>query len=132
MTSKDAVAGFFSAFGSGDFEGVLNAFDDNVKIVAVREGALQEGSLYGTYEGREGLQAFLSGMGSEFNTQAFDVANVMGEGNVAFANGSFTHEIKKTGKLFSSDWALMCVVENGKIKEYHFFEDSQSYTEANQ
>ena len=130
MTSKETVQAFFTAFGNGDMEGVFDVFDPNTKIVAVRDESLKSGFLHGTYNGVDGVQQFISGMGSQFNTQAFAVDNVVGEGNVAFANGSFTHEIKSTGKHFTSDWALMCVVDNDKIQEYHFYEDSHNYMEA--
>ena len=69
-------------------------------------------------------------LGKTFDTKAFSVGHVIGQGDVAFANGSFLHLVKSTGKPFSSDWALMSVVKDGKILEYHFYEDSAAFAQA--
>jgi ketosteroid isomerase-like protein len=129
LSSADVVKGFFGAFGKGDVEGVVNSFHEKATIVAVRKGD-RKGNHYGNYAGREGARAFVTVLGKTFDTQAFAVDHVIGEGNVAFASGSFTHKLKTTGKLFTSDWALKCIVENGKILEYHFYEDSEAFRDA--
>jgi uncharacterized protein len=129
-SSADVVRGFFAAFGKGDADGVINSFHPEVAITAVRRAERKPDQLYGTYAGREGAKAFLVALGKTFDTQAFSVANVIGEGGIAFANGSFVHKVRTTGKPFASDWALMCVVKEGKILEYHFYEDSAAYVDA--
>lgn len=128
-SSADVVKGFFAAFGKGDVEGVVNSFHEKATIVAVRKGD-RKGNHYGNYAGREGARAFVTVLGKTFDTQAFAVDHVIGEGNVAFASGSFTHKLKTTGKLFTSDWALKCIVQDGKILEYHFYEDSEAFRDA--
>ncbi|PJZ52360.1 nuclear transport factor 2 family protein [Leptospira adleri] len=128
--SADVVKDFFSAFGNGDFEGILNLFHDDVSIVAVRNDSDRSG-LYGSYKGKEGLKKFLSNLGTHFDTKSFSVDSVIGEGNVAFANGSFVHKLKTTGNLFNSDWALKCVIRDNRIFGYHFYEDSAAFEKAN-
>ena len=129
-SSKEVVGNFFEAFGNGDFQGILDTFHPQVKIIAVRDSEVSSNSLFGRYEGAEGLKSMLTGLGNEFNTKAFEVENIIGDGNVAFANGSFAHEIKSTGKLYESTWALMCKVEDDKIIAYNFYEDSKRYYDA--
>jgi uncharacterized protein len=128
-SSVDVVKGFFAAFGKGDGEGVVNSFHEKASIVAVRKGE-RKGNHYGTYSGREGARAFITVLGKSFDTQAFSVDHVIGEGNVAFASGTFTHKLRSTGKLFTSDWALKCIIQDGKILEYHFYEDSEAFRDA--
>lgn len=129
--SKEVVQGFFNAFGKGDFDGIINSFHDSCTIVGIRDAQRNGTQVYGTYKGKEGAKAFLSNLGNAFDTKAFSVQNVIGEGNISFANGKFTHIVKSTGKSFSSDWALMCVIKDDKIFEYHFYEDSEKFSEAN-
>jgi len=128
--SKDVVQGFFTAFGSGDFNGVVNSFHDSCTVVAVRDGQQSGDQIHGTYKGKNGAKTFLSNLGNVFDTKAFSLENIIGEGNVSFANGKFTHIVKSTGKSFSSDWALMCIIKEDKIFEYHFYEDSDKFSEA--
>lgn len=116
---SDVVKAFFAAFGKGDFEGIIATFHPQATISAVREGK-QQGSHYGTYKGKDGAKAFISSLGQMFDTQAFAVNNVVGEGDVVFADGTFVHKIKSTGKLFASAWALKVTVKDGQIFNYHF------------
>ena len=129
--SKEVVQGFFTAFGNGDFSGVVNSFHDSCTVTAIRESQRNESQIYGTYRGKEGAKTFLINLGNAFDTKAFTVENIIGEGSVSFANGKFTHVVKSTGKSFPSDWALMCVIKDDKIFEYHFYEDSEKFSESN-
>jgi ketosteroid isomerase-like protein len=124
------VKDFFTAFGKGDFQGILNTINDHCTIIAVRAGERSGKQLYGTYQGKEGVKEFLSNLSATFDTKAFSVEHIVGDSNIVFANGKFTHQLKTTGKLFSSDWTLMCVVKEGKILEYHFLEDSAMFVQA--
>lgn len=129
-SSTDVVKQFFDAFGKGNVDGVIATFHPQAEIVAVRKASRKEGEVYGTYSGTDGARAFIASLGNAFDTKAFSVDSIVGDGKVAFASGSFTHELKSTHKPFTSDWALKCVVEDGKIREYHFFEDSAAFVEA--
>jgi uncharacterized protein len=131
MESKEVVQGFFTAFGQGDLNGVINSFHDSCTIVSIRDCQRSNNQLYGTYKGKDGVKTFLSNLGNAFDIKAFTVENVIGDGNVSFANGKFTNLVKSTGKSFQSDWALMCVIKNDKIFEYHFYEDSEAFSESN-
>jgi ketosteroid isomerase-like protein len=129
--SKEVVQDFFNAFGKGDFDGIVNSFHDSCTIIGIRDAERMGTKIYGTYKGKDGAKVFVSNLGNTFDTKAFSVENVIDEGNIAFANGIFTHIVKSTGKVFSSDWALMCVIKDDKIFEYHFYEDSEKFSEAN-
>lgn len=129
--STESVKAFFNAFGKGDFDGIINSFHDECLIIAIRDGVRTDKQIYGTYKEKEGAKAFISNLGNAFDTKAFSVDNIIGEGNIAFANGKFTHIVKSTGKSFTSDWSLMCIIKDGKILEYHFYEDSAKFVEAN-
>lgn len=133
-TTNDSTApikAFFDAFAKGDFEGILNAFHAETTITGIREDERKEKDLYGTYKGIEGVKEFLTKLGNTFDTQSFSVENIIGGEGIAFANGKFVHKVKATGKLFPSDWALYAVIRDGEIYEYHFYEDSARFEEAN-
>lgn len=130
IESTEAVKAFFNAFGQGDPDGVIEAFHPETTITAVRPGQRADNALYGTYRGKEGARNFISNIVSAFNTKAFSVESIIGEGEVVFANGSFTHQLKSTAKVFESAWALRVVVKDGKIFEYFFYEDSEKLAEA--
>lgn len=124
------VRAFFAAFSTGNLDGILATFDPRAEITAVRQGRRADGQLHGTYHGEAGVRAFVTNLGATFETQAFSVEDVVGAGEVAFANGRFTHKVKATGKLFTSDWALRCQVRDGRIQAFQFYEDSAAFVEA--
>ncbi|QSQ20835.1 nuclear transport factor 2 family protein [Pyxidicoccus parkwayensis] len=129
-SAADVVKGFFDAFGKGDGEAVVNSFHKDAVITAVRKGERKGTQLHGTYNGQQGAKDFVTNLGKNFDTKAFSVDSVIGEGNVAFASGAFVHNIRTTGKPYASDWALKVIVKDGKILEYHFYEDSAGFVEA--
>jgi uncharacterized protein len=131
QSSTETVKQFFAAFAKGDVEGIVETFDQAANIVAVRAGRPENTEPYGSYSGKAGAREFVANLGRTFDTQAFSVDALIAEGDTAFARGSFTHKVKATGRLYSSDWALTCVVRGGKIVEYRFFEDSASFARAN-
>lgn len=129
-SSSQVVKQFFAAFGRGDLDGIVATFDPNATIVAVRSGPRRAREVYGTYTGTPGVREFVANLGNAFETKAFTVDVVVGEGDFAFAKGSFSHRIKTNDKTFDSDWALMCRVRGERIVEYRFFEDSAALVAA--
>ncbi len=129
--SSEPVKTFFEAFIKGDFQGILDTFHVDTTITAIREAERNSGSLYGTYKGSAGVKEFLNNLGNTFDNQSFSVENIVGGEGIAFANGRFVHKVKATEKLYPSDWALFTVIKEGKIYEYHFYEDSARFEEAN-
>ncbi len=129
--SKDVLGQFFKAFGNQDLQGLLDTFHNDVEIYAIRKSKQKEEQIYGGYKGIKGVKTFLTNLGSTFDTQSFVVDHMIGEADIAFANGSFVHKVKATGKLFTSDWALCVKVKEEKIISYQFFEDSAAFEEAN-
>ncbi|TGK29457.1 nuclear transport factor 2 family protein [Leptospira gomenensis] len=125
------VNGFFAAFGKGDLAAVVASFHENASIIAVRDVARKTGELYGSYSGKKGAEEFVTNLGKTFDTKEFVVETVIGNKNVVFANGRFKHELKSTGKIYESDWALKCVIKNDKIIEYRFYEDTSRFEAAN-
>jgi len=130
LQSSEVVRQFFNAFGQGALEQAVALFEPHATVVAVREGEPETGSIYGTYRGQSGARTFLQNVGQSFDTQAFAVDQVVGQGEIAFAKGSFAHQLKTTRRLFVSDWALMCRVVGDKIVEFRFFEDSAALVTA--
>lgn len=132
-TNKQVVASYFQAFGQGNMEVVRQHFHPDCKIVSVKDDIRSKGQLHGSYHGLEEAKTFLANISRLFDTQSFDVLSLMdAEDNVVYAHGSFAHNVKATGKTFNSDWVQRCVIADGKILEYRFYEDSAAYEVAAQ
>lgn len=124
---KGVVDRFFTAFGAGDVERVLDTAHEDVEVVTRGPDAVP---WYGTYHGREGLRRFLDELDAATRTEAFSVDRMVGEDGTVFAAGHLEHRIPETGNVFESDWALRCEVGDGGIVEYQFFEDTAAAAAA--
>lgn len=131
LSNKTVIENYFNAFSKGDIAAVLRIFHPECLIVSVREGERGNGQLHGSYRSRAEASEFLANISRLFETKSFTVESIM-EGNkhVVYANGTFVHKVKATAKLFYSTWVQRCIIENGMIKEYRFYEDSAAYEEA--
>ena len=130
-SNKVVVQNYFKAFQSGDLEGVLNIFHPSCYIVSVKEEERPTEQLHGIYRTREEAKQFLENIVNLFETKDFTVDTLYeAEGNVVIAKGTFSHLVKSSGKLFNSNWVQWCLVEDGMIKEYRFYEDSAALMEA--
>ena len=121
---------YFNAFQQGNMDDVLNAFHKDCLIVSVRDKERSREQLHGTYRTKEQAKQFLQKIVNHSDPKDFVVEKVMGDGNIVFANGWCTHKVKATGKMFISDWVQRCIIENNKIKEYRFYEDSAAFVKA--
>ncbi|OUR90974.1 hypothetical protein A9Q87_13500 [Flavobacteriales bacterium 34_180_T64] len=127
----DVVKDYFNAFQNGDMEQVLNSFHPDCYIVSVKEEERPREQLHGIYRTKDEAKQFLNNITSLFNTKDFTVENILPAGdNLVMANGTFSHIVKATGKLFNSTWVQLCIIEDEKIKEYRFYEDSAAFVEA--
>ena len=130
-SNKSVVKRYFKAFSKGDMDSVLEIFHPECLIVSVKEGGRTEGQLHGSYRSRKQAKDFLNNITNLFDTKNFQVQSIMeGEKSVVYANGTFTHKVKATGKLFHSTWVQRCIIQDAMIKEYRFYEDSAAYEKA--
>lgn len=128
--SADIVRSFFDALGAGRLDDVASLFAPEANITAVRASERRPRELYGTYVGRAGIRELVTTLGEMFRPRAFVISDVIADGEIAYASGTFTQSVIATGKLFHSDWALRCIVRDGAIHSYQFFEDSAALLEA--
>ena len=96
--------------------------------MSVREGKRLPGQLHGSYFTKQEAKVFLANIHALFIPQSFEVESITeGADNVVYANGTFSHLVRSTGKLFKSTWVQRCIIKDGMIKEYRFYEDSAAY-----
>ncbi len=121
------VEHFFAAFGKGDLDGLLDTMHPDVKIEVEGPASIPH---YRTYNGKDGARSFIQDLGSNLQTQQFEVQSLLGDENVVMAAGVFKHVVISTGKVFQSSWALRCEIKDDKIAHYRFYENTAAALEA--
>ncbi|GEM_PF-6239487 len=86
--------------------------------------------LHGTFVGVEGAKQFFGGFAELPEPGDFHVTASFGTAMHAALYRTPRHKVRRAGKDFVSDWALVCEVEDGRTGLYHFYEDTEAFANA--
>ena len=78
----------------------------------------------GTNRGPESIVRAFQGIGKTWETKAFEVREILEQGDKVAMFGSFTYRGRETGMEITSPFSLLAKVHNGKISYVQFLEDS--------
>jgi ketosteroid isomerase-like protein len=121
------VENFFGALGSGNEEAALELVTPDATFEVQGPPSVP---IYGRFEGREGVRRFIATLRELFDTERFDVRQSTQCDGLAFAYGYMQHRVRKTRRVFRSEWALYCEVHEGRIHTYRMFEDTAALAAA--
>ncbi len=127
MSDTSAVGKFFGSLKEGDIDGAIDAVHEEAVFSAPGPDTVP---IYNTFHGKDGAREFIRILGELFDTEAFEIYDIVESGEYVFAVGLMKHRVKKTNRLFECEWALVCKVKDGKIISYKMFEDTAALEKA--
>ena len=78
----------------------------------------------GTNKGPESIVRAFEGMGRVWETKAFEIRDVMEQGDKVALFGSFTYRGRESGQEITSLFSLLAKVRDGRIYYLQFLEDT--------
>ena len=78
----------------------------------------------GTNKGPESIVRAFEGIGAAWETEAFEVRDVLEQGDKVAMFGSFTYRGRKSGVHITSPFSLLAKIKDGKIFFVQFLEDT--------
>ena len=78
----------------------------------------------GTNKGPESIVRAFEGIGAAWETKAFDVREILEQGDRVAMFGSFTYRGRKSGVDITSPFSLLAKIKGGKIFFVQFLEDT--------
>jgi ketosteroid isomerase-like protein len=78
----------------------------------------------GTNRGPESIVRTFEGVGRVWETKAFQISDVIEQGNTVATFGSFTYRGRESGKETTSPFSILAKVTDGKIHYLQFLEDT--------
>ena len=126
-TSSQVVQNYFDTFFTHDVDKTLDCLTDDVEWRV--QGATDVPTI-GVRHGKEEVREWLQLFPQHFEPLDFEIARTFENGDQVVVIGHFTHRIRDTGKEFSSDFATICTVRDGKLAAYNFLEDSYGLWDA--
>lgn len=76
---------------------------------------------------RQGRQIYIdtfSNVGTYWEVNAFEITDLIAEGEKVAVFGSFTYTSVEVGHQFTSPFSIKCIVQNGQIVFFQFMEDT--------
>lgn len=119
----------YKKFGSGDIEGLLNLFSDDIQwTTPTVEGA----SYTGTRNGRDSVAEFFGRLNESEEFSNFEPHEFIAQGDRVVVLGSSAGTVKPTGRNFETDWVHIFTVKDGKVTSFKEFFDSAAMERAYQ
>lgn len=127
MSEITPIEKFFSSLKQGDIEGAVDTVHEEAEFSAPGPDTVP---IYNEFHGKKGVREFIRILGELFDSEAFEIYDLVQKDNYVFATGLMKHRVKRTGKLFECEWALVSKVKDGKIILYKMFEDTAALEKA--
>jgi ketosteroid isomerase-like protein len=125
--NKRVVQAIFEAFGRGDIPGLLGLVTEDARWNAPGPSSV---SYYGERSGHAGVTEFFVQIGSNIDFERFELGEIIAEGDRVVALGSERGRVKATGKTFDNDWALVFTIRDGKVTNFHCYDNTGAVAEA--
>ncbi|QIK63466.1 SnoaL-like domain-containing protein [Leucobacter viscericola] len=127
--TRETVDTFFAHFGSGNLEGVVAAFADNVDfLVAGAPNVPWTGARNTRDEVADFFTLLMQGGLTE--PEEFVVEATIVDGDQAVVTGHSRFRVVATGKSFENPFAIHFTVRDGQLTRYYMHEDSYAISEA--
>lgn len=120
-TPAQVVAHYLETFFNHDIDKTLECLTEDVSWHVQGAPGLPT---IGDRRGKEQVRRWLQSFPAHFEPIAFEVLKTFENGDDVVLVGHFTHRILDTGKCFTSRFAAVCSVRDGKLSRYDFLEDS--------
>ena len=123
----DTVRNAYAAFGRGDIEALLGMFTEDIDWQFFGP---EELPMTGQRKGKPEVARFFKQVGEHWNFERFDPNHFVSQGDDVVALGAYAGTSKTTGRKFSSEWAHLFVVKNGKIAKFREYADTANLLQA--
>lgn len=130
MNTLDTVQQFIGYIFSHNMEKALLMVAPEAQFIAARTVPHPDIPIYEYFTGPKGAQTFFNHFTTLLEPGDFTIQASFSQGNHAALYGTLRHRSRQTGRDFSSDWALICRVEEGYLTFYHFYEDTLALEQA--
>jgi ketosteroid isomerase-like protein len=125
--NKRVVRSIFEAFGRGDVPGVLAYVSEDVSWKAPGPETVP---YFGDRSRHAGAAEFFTQLGTNVDFEHFEPGAFVAEGDRVVVLGRERGRVKRTGKTFDNEWALVFQLDGGKVTSFQCYENTAAIAEA--
>ena len=127
MVNTDIVQSGYEKFGSGDIEGLLQLFSDDVLWQVPK---VENAPFTGTRQGISEAADFFKLLSENETFTRFEPLEFIAQNDKVVVLGEVAATVTSTGRSFESPWVHIFTVRDGKIAEFQEFFDTAAATLA--
>ena len=121
MSNTEIAKKAYEFFGSGDIQGLLNLYSDDIKWTTPK---IENAAYSGSREGKEALVEFFEKLAESEEFSQFEPKEFIAEGDKVVVLGEFAATVKATGNTYSAEWVHVTTFKDGKITEFQEYFDT--------
>lgn len=119
----------YDAFRDGDLEGLLSLYAEDIEWILPE---MNDVPISGKRKGLDQVRQFFNALDENQEALSFEPKEFIAQGDRVVVLGQYEWRVKTTGRNFSSDFAHVYTVKNGKITSMQEFTDTAAAMSANQ
>jgi uncharacterized protein len=121
------VQEMFAALERGDIAGVLDRLSEDIEW---RVAGPSELSYAGIHRGRDEVAKFFQKFGQAVEFEVFEPQEYLARGDKVVVLGHERQRIKATGQRVETEWAMVFVLDDGRIKKFPNYVDTHAVAAA--
>jgi ketosteroid isomerase-like protein len=118
----------YAAFGRGDVPAVLNLLTEDVEWFTPGPPTIIPYA--GSRSGSEQVAQYFKEFGQAVEITAFEPRQFFAQAEQVVVLGHYSGRVRTTGGVIESEWAHAFTLRNGKIANFHGYEDSAAVVAA--
>jgi hypothetical protein len=126
-TNTKIVQEGYEKFGSGDIEGLLNLFADDITWTVPK---IENAAFAGKRKGKSAVGDFFSELNEAEDIQRFEPLEFIAQGDKVMVLGESAVTVKTTGKSYETEWVHVFHLRDGKVTEFKEFFDTAAASKA--
>ena len=125
--NTEIVKRAYAAFKSGDMEALMRTYADDISWEFYGPSTIPTA---GTRKGLAGVREFFATVDSAMTAQSFEPREYIAQGDQVVVLGDYSWKIKSTGRTFTSNWAHVSTLKNGKVVRFREYTDTAASAAA--
>lgn len=127
MTNTEIVQKGYEYFGTGNIEGLLTLFTDDI-LWTVPD--IENATFAGSREGTAAVAEFFGQLVADEDITRFEPLEFIAEGDKVIVLGESAATVRETGKSYETEWVHVFHMRDGKVSEFKEFFDNAAATRA--
>ena len=117
----------YANFQSGDIAGLLGLLSEDISWTLPE---IENIPFTGARQGREAVGQFFASLAELQDVLEFTPQTFTAQDDRVIVQGRYSWRVKATGREYSSDWAHVFTVRDGKVVNFHEYMDSAAAANA--